>query len=251
MDISRIPAVMRDRLNWQTAAALMERWFSSSANDRPETAEPERTIVRLEWALAFPRARQAYDTLLTTRAWCDRESQRRISRWLWSQNRLAAQPMSFGARDFQAARPETLTNDCICTRSVGALFDRLDDLYGALGRFDFRAVVRGTVRPVPTSRPAPTMSRRAAGPPSTLTSYEVSIEAVGIYIWDSYDFNGTQLLGYWSELGVSRSPLSGYDAVTNEDFRQWRQRHGRGGDFCIFSDVQTIPRRPPDTFVTF
>jgi len=251
MDIRLIPGIMQNQLHWPKAAALMERWFGSPPNDRPETADPERTIIGMEWAMAFERARQAYDAMVTTRAWCDRESQRRISHWLWTQNKLTSRPMSFGVQNFSAATPSTLTNDCICTRAVGGLLDPLDDMFGALGRFDFRAVVRGTVRPMPTSRTAPVTTRTTARPPSTLTGYEVRIDSVGIYLWDSFDFNDNQDLGYWNDSGVTRSPLSGYDLVCNADYRVWRSQHGFGGDFCIFSDVRTIRRHPPDTFVTF
>jgi hypothetical protein len=93
---------------------------------------------------------------------------------------------------------------------------------------------------------------RSARPSPTLDRYQVSIEAVGIYLWDSYDFNGDQELGWWNQSGVTRVPDPiRYDRVTNEDFRNWRSHNQNGGDFHIYSDVRTTRRNPPDTFVTF
>ena len=72
---------------------------------------------------------------------------------------------------------------------------------------------------------------------------------MGIYLWDTYDFNGHQVLGYWSTSGARQHPFSGGDLVTNGDFRDWRNRHGRGGDFFVYSDVRTVSQRETDSFV--
>ncbi len=81
--------------------------------------------------------------------------------------------------------------------------------------------------------------------------FQVTITEVGIYIRDSYDFNGDQDLGYWDDTDNSVSminPLSG-TKVTNADFRAWRAPNGRGGDFLVFSDVKRTTLRPPDSFL--
>jgi hypothetical protein len=43
------------------------------------------------------------------------------------------------------------------------------------------------------------------------------------------------------------NPLSG-TAVSNKDFREWRARSGRGGDFFVFSDIKQIVLRSPESF---
>jgi hypothetical protein len=80
------------------------------------------------------------------------------------------------------------------------------------------------------------------------------VEKVGFYIRDHYDFNGLQYLGTWTEdrvltkaetaftlslhgqlvLRLKEGPFA---AVTNGDFRDYRDKIGKGGDFIIYSDV--------------
>lgn len=253
MDIALIPGVMRNRLHWETAAALMERWFSLPANANADTGPMDRHTVRMAWAMRFARAREACNGIEAGRVWLQHATQQRIVGWLRSQNKLTSQSTSFGLRDFNTATPRQLTEDCIYTRGVGSLIDELDDMFGALGSFEFRVVVSGTVSPLPARAPGPpSMTLPALQRSSTGTlsgRYEIRVEQVGIFLWDSFDFNRDQELGFWSLDGVARNPLSpGYERVTNADFRQWRTAHGRGGDFYVCSDERIIRRSPPDTF---
>jgi Family of unknown function (DUF6402) len=66
---------------------------------------------------------------------------------------------------------------------------------------------------------------------------QIVINEIGIYVKDSFDFNGDQFLGVW-----------GYrdDPINNSDFRQWRNDNHLGGDFQVFSDVKRIKLNPPD-----
>ncbi len=123
--------------------------------------------------------------------------------------------------------------DYVNYRVVSFGFSDLDDMSAALGNFAFRVLIGGSVAPAPGG-----------------AHFQVTITEVGIYIRDSYDFNGDQDLGYWDDTDNSVSminPLSG-TKVTNADFRAWRTRNGRGGDFLVFSDVKRTTLRPPDSF---
>src|SRR5207244_11542544 len=85
--------------------------------------------------------------------------------------------------------------------TVGSVFDPLDDLFAALGKFTFRVTVGGRV-----------------------SGKNVTITDVGVYLSDSYDFDGFQFLGCWNVCtnAVETGPVcSGSTAVTNEDFREW------------------------------
>ena len=57
---------------------------------------------------------------------------------------------------------------------------------------------------------------------------------------DTYEFNQDQPLGLLRYAGVSMSPGPGRFLVENGDFRKWRTRFGRGGDFMVFSDVHWV-----------
>ncbi|MFM9971738.1 MAG: DUF6402 family protein [Burkholderiales bacterium] len=110
----------------------------------------------------------------------------------------------------------------------------LDDMSAALGKFSFKVLVQGMVM--------------GAGRPN---QYEVTITDIGVYVRDSYDFNGDQLLGYWNETTNKMSminPLAG-EKVTNKDFRDWRANNAKGGDFLVFSNIKQITLQKPDSFI--
>jgi len=66
----------------------------------------------------------------------------------------------------------------------------------------------------------------------------VSIEEVGIYAKDSFDFEGDQFLGWWGYRDTE---------YHNSDFREWRAINNAGGDFRIYSDIARIKLAVPDT----
>ncbi|GGJ51001.1 hypothetical protein GCM10009085_50500 [Pseudomonas avellanae] len=81
--LSRVPGAMRN-MGWDTAAALMQRWFDSPAWEMPAEWKKEKTkpsslnlnpahcddgIVKMDWAMKFERCRNAVEAaklLLTT-----------------------------------------------------------------------------------------------------------------------------------------------------------------------------------------
>ena len=113
------------------------------------------------------------------------------------------------------------------------MFASLDDMVAALGNFSFYvSPIAGEV-----------------GPESG--RWRVKLLQVGFHIMDSFDFEGSQDLGYWDETTNEVSThytWSGTD-VTNETFRNWRTTNGKGGDFLVYSDVKVVTLSPPDSFL--
>lgn len=71
--LSRLPGAMRN-MGWDTAAALMQRWFDSPAWEMPDSWKKDKTqpdfkqlpsgqcdesIVTMAWAMTFARCRDA------------------------------------------------------------------------------------------------------------------------------------------------------------------------------------------------
>jgi hypothetical protein len=119
--------------------------------------------------------------------------------------------------------------------------DDLDDVYGALGSFAIK-VAATRFRTLSNDNGFPA----------------ISIEEVGLYVRDTYDFlnvDDDQLLGYWNWNGVIRpGPVDflahpdyidrnkeRYFKVTNGTFNQYRSQQKKGGDFLIFSTVKRYP----------
>lgn len=210
----------------------MDIWFSRPLAIAPAYGLPETATIRMDsWVLTFPRARQIYDQLMRERIWANAAAQREITAMLRRKGFLMPASRSFG----NLTQPVQVQDaDYINYRVVDfGLFD-LDDMSAALGNFAFRVLVSGSV----------TAASRVSG-------YQITITEVGVYIRDSYDFNGDQFLGYWDDSDNSVSminPLSG-TGVSNSDFRAWRSRNGRGGDFLVFSDIKRTILMTPDTFI--
>ncbi|MCC6126980.1 MAG: hypothetical protein IT426_18635 [Pirellulales bacterium] len=236
MDITIIPSIMR-RKNWLNGARLQDIWFSQPANASPAAGTPETQTIRMDsWALTFSRCKQVYDAMIRNRVWRSEEGRKNIGKWLSQSGRLSMQRQSFG--NLNQSVP-ALNREFIYESPVGSLFDSLDDMYAALGKFNLRVVVAGSV----SGLTMPTVSSRRS-------RFLAQIDRVGIYIFDSFDFNGFQPLGFWSAVyqDVSVAPSTGYDLVQNSDYRDWRAKNNRGGDFYVFSDLKVITLNPPDTF---
>lgn len=138
--------------------------------------------------------------------------------------------------------------------------DPFDDYGFAVGTFGWHFVPSGVAMLIP-----------AAG--NTPESLQVTINKVGIFALDSYDFNGPQGLGLWDvDAGTVRAvglttftpgglipadgryrPNMGATKIRNSDFRDYRKIIGNGRDFMSYSDVKffdvkegsfTFPRVP-------
>ncbi|MDA8445456.1 DUF6402 family protein [Paracidovorax valerianellae] len=254
-----ISSVMRSRLGWPVAAALMERWFKGAAYQMTKEmkfSEPPSRLIQLpaqhldestvmmEWALGFARVQAAMASLRSK--WAspagiaqlkdrvDRQSRGRQDQ-CWRLGNLAL--------------PAKILEDTCQVNylSFGRWSDPMDDFYGAMGEAQMNVAVSGTVFP--------------QGPGKA----KVEIEELGFYLRDAYDFNDggnfiSQPLGCWGfsgvECGVSTrlnvpvddavvdeppSTVQGYKyIVQNKDFRQWRGKNHRGGDFMVLSNVHRI-----------
>lgn len=252
-----IPGVMRSRLGWPVAAALMERWFRGTGfaislpikrSERPNqlhqlpASQLEENAVPMQWALGFARVGAAVSQLQAQ--WKSPagivELQRKVTRQTLGQTR----PWHFGDLNQPA---KILDDTCqVNFLKVGRFSDPMDDFYGAMGEATLKIAVSGLVTPKGPGKVA------------------IAINELAFYLRDAYDFNDdsflSQPLGFWGPGGVESTPRSALDIpldeqwiyanadeaarqsylVQNKHFRQWRALHGRGGDFMIVSDVHRV-----------
>lgn len=245
LDLTLIPKIMR-RKGWLNGARLQEIWFSRGPNSEPAKGVPDTTTIRMDaWALTFPRCATVYNNIVQQKVWMSHESKRWLCNRLMEKGLFQTQKTTFG--NLGRTVPE-INADYIHQSGVGSITDPLDDFYAALGRCNMRVAVAGSVIPsgsIPMP-PGASMTRRPR--PGSLPQHTVQIEKVGIYIFDSFDFNGVQFLGFWCPDDVSRVPMPGYEDIWNSSYSAWRRAHGKGGDFLVYSDIKILDRRPPDTF---
>jgi hypothetical protein len=241
-DLTHIPRIMRRR-GWNNGARLLDLWFSRRAAAAPHYAPADTSTIKMDsWVLTFPRAQRLYDAIMRDRVWANPAAQSVIAQLLRRKGLLTAGGCSFGPTGGSAVSQDP---DYVNFRVIdeSAAFD---DMTAALGAFAFRVLVAGTVAP------------QTAG-----AGYDVEISRVGVYIRDSFDFEGDQYLGCWSDNPDGFSPLMPPGAVTpyglslsppafspvgNRDFREWRRQTGRGGDFLVYSDVKWTSLTTPDRF---
>lgn len=257
--LNDIPGVMRSRMGWPVAAALMERWFRGAAFEMPDAMKlgdrPHQTAtlnalqldestVSMAWALGFARVRTAMATLHAQ--WANPAGLARLKDRVEKQSGERLQPSwRFGSLGQPAKRVDESCQVNIL--KVGRLSDPLDDFYGAMGEATLKVAVSGIV------------TSNGAGKTA------IRIDELGFYLRDSYDFNDgdraflSQPLGFWGYGGVSRIDLGGRVSISeqwsnegeakarrhaywvqNQDFRRWRGMHGRGGDFIVLSDVHRV-----------
>jgi RHS repeat-associated protein len=222
IDLRRIPGIMRAN-GWNEAGTLLDRWFG---NPTIGPVQSDTTTIRMDWVLGFARARTVYDSIFSGAIYRNDAAKREIMRLLIRTGARAGD--YFGNLN----RPVLdVDNNYVNSRVVGSPSDPLDGLLAALGRFQFRIAVEGSVCAI---RP---------------TSALVQLHRVGVYVRDSFDFQGEQHLGYWNDRTNygGRNPFRG-DAVRNRDFRAYSAANGVGQDFRVYSDIKiTDLALPPET----
>ncbi|MBB3241127.1 hypothetical protein FHW68_002647 [Pseudomonas sp. Tn43] len=268
--VSDIPGAM-DKMNWPVAAGLMRYWFKGNPwatedggmdeltkDHKKEPLDPyvESSIVKMAWVLKFKRANEVFSELK--------------AKWN-SPNALVRMRENFQGKfegkvdgayqiKFTSAREAEkfgYTNT-IAVQTPNANIFLLDELRGALANFNMRVIAEGEV--ILASR-----------------KISFLVNRLGFYIDDSYDFSDvgnrfSQPLGYWNYDGVA-DPVTGngsnffsaigkaemaktaalrgedvqaifkdidgkrYHLIQNSDFSDYRTKHGKGGDFIVYSDV--------------
>ena len=247
--IDQIPDAM-EQMGWEIAPQLMKHWFSitpafklsedvkikylqGDARHIPESLVND-SIVKMSWA----------------RKYIEKDIAHAVNNWNTQKgiqllkDRLLAAGYKSGAKINLGTSNNVRTLDAtaqVNLFSIGGLFDTINDWYGAIGNANLKVVINGETS-VKDGRTV------------------FLVKAVGVYIKDTYDFvNGSydEPLGVWSKNGVLTKAetaiymssysqglfgmlarrWSGFVPVFNDDFRAWQDKHNRGGDFIVFSDV--------------
>jgi len=260
--IPEIPGIMR-RKGWSRGAYLMEKWLSLPANSNYEHGYHDVDTITMAWLFRFGRALMAYKGAKARKVWMTEKAQKVIKDDLiYREGRL---PKAVGEK----LEIGNVGEGLIRTPGEVAKFHKkwqvqreivsdnrvtapLDDLLAAVGNFTFCYLVKGWVERLPDKDGTP--------------QYKVTINQVGVYLRDIYDFTDRdklsktlfEYLGSWgckapyvsklppgvpmlSVFPVTRRPL------TNGSFRKWREKTGRGGDFLVFSDIKVFDTN--DSFV--
>jgi len=228
--ITNIPKIMRAK-KWDDGAQLMDKWFAGPSTTKPAYTTPDTTTIKMDaWALKFSRCKAVYDDMVNNKVWSsDKARPLYPSRLKSAGMSVLGWCMDLSSKSVVAQHPLHV-NFRTVTQGV---FDPLDDMAAALANFGIYVVpLVADVTP-------------EGG------QYRVKLYTVGFHIMDSYDFEGSQDLGYWDEDSndASASWMWSGTQVTNDTFRNWRNTNGKGGDFLVYSDVKKLELKPPESFL--
>lgn len=200
-------------MGWTQAAELLRTWFERPPAIAPNYSAPVTHVIKMDWVLQFARAKLVYEKMIRDRIWTNSKAKERIAEILKRKSRVGGKP--FG----DLSKPVTVVDEeWINVRPMADVLE-YDALAGALGRFALHVAAAGKLLSIGGGE------------------FRLSIEEIGIYVKDSFDFEGEQPLGIWGARGHT---------IHNSDFRRWRTENHHGGDFRVFSDVKRTKRFPPD-----
>ncbi|MFM2591290.1 DUF6402 family protein [Vibrio sp. TBV020] len=244
-----IPDVMEHKLCWPKSAEVMRKWFSLSGRamtkDEKEgrrlylASHTDTTMFSWSWLESFERVQKAKEVLLSGEV-------------LWSENAQKEIRRLAKAAEYELANPiidnsaleitELHANWQFQYSKVGYELGAVDDLYGSLGNFALYAAVQKAYR------------------------YEeggqcyLRVTEIAIYMRDTFEFIGVQYLGHWDHEGMAITIMGGVfnklewkwrlpawnpdlgvvEAFGNQEFREFREACGKGGDLLLFSDIITV-----------
>lgn len=241
--VPTVPVILRAK-GWNRAAWFQTVWLNGPANEVVGHAKngigttgPLRVVpIEMKWILTFARARDLLHKVTNAELFTKEPGRRSIIEGI--NKRFDAEGASRVAFGNLSAVGAALEDEYTNYRTVDAYKSyRLDELTAALGRFSFYVIPSGFA--VQTGR-----------------SVSVRIDRLGVYVRDSFDFEGPQFLGIWQAPNnvAAIAPIGGnyieslrvYPRcsdlafeMTNDAYRMFRRRTGYGEDFLIYSDVHT------------
>jgi len=259
LTLTNIPRIMRAQ-GWTHGDKLLSKWFSRAGTQYPNYTAADTSTVTMDWVLSYPGPKELYDAIFAEQIWSNGPGRKVLAQRLSAWGKLTGfqqtfdqtvKPPSMLEAEYVQYRPygggysgysgyygssgysSSGTSGNLVNLYSGIVAGGLNDLIAALGAFTFRVVVAGSV--------TPTLPR----------GYEVTITKVGVFVRDSFDFEGFQFLGFWNDSNNTVSaanPLAG-TPVFNSTFQDYRNTHRMGGDFLTFSDLKVTTLSPPHTFM--
>jgi hypothetical protein len=225
--ILNVPLIMHNK-GWEIGEAFQWKWFTSPGRQSGgrDALDVDTTTVKMDWILQFPYARKVYDRIFTDKIYQTEPARRVLKKKL--------EEMTWSGRPVNDFGDFTRTGEDLHRQQINYILSdttELDDLGASLARFHFYVIGSGEAA-------------------NTLDGFAVTMSRVGVYARDVFEFNDSQMLGYWALPDqVSKEPFFGCTPVGNDDYRAYRDKTKMGGDFDIFSDVKVTPLNPPEKFL--
>jgi uncharacterized protein DUF6402 len=254
VDFVEFIASILDNKGWNIAAAYQRIWANGPANELQGHVRDGRgnydplTIetIPMKWIVKFPRARDLFVEVTDPKVFANEEARRVLRTKIDAKFAAARASSSVTFGDF-TKRGRALEDEYTNQRSL-TKYDGIDELTAAFGRFVLCVIPQGVAT-------------------KTGKGTDVVIQKTGVFLRDSFDFNGDQDLGWWAypdriTTNLPEKNWEDYVSVSNQTYRNYRAiytdyrvpNQGRryrgtaGGDFAIYSDVMIDDSRPEVRF---
>jgi len=248
--ITYLPTIMKAK-GWTIGVRCMEKWFNNPYNpSQTKTDLVVSNILKMDWVLSFGYLKKIIENGFTTitesvfsAAIRDKLKERIKAQVRNNLIRLPEnenQTISFGTKDSTPER-SAIENHLVTRfdryyihqelyRSAsgailgqGEIVPTINDFYAAVANCAFRYIALGDITKIGGK-------------------YKIQVKQLGVYVYDIFDFDGEQDLGYWNVKtnDVGRTSIGGGSQgtlVTNKMFRDWRDRNRKGQDYTNYSDV--------------
>lgn len=223
--------IEHEKQGWFQLQAMFHRWFSGLPNTDAETS-PEAFWIEMDWIRSFERANVMYHFFLLPIRMFNSSGRKQLEKQLQSDGYLKSTTTPFdytkvsriperGNRPWQVWKKNYFQS--IIVNDLGAHIP--DGLTCCMGNFNFRALAAGYTEPLPEG------------------GHRITVERLSIFVWDSFNFEGTDELGYWScrDKAFSWDWLNdSYHFIYNKYFQEFRNKYKRGYDFMVLSMPQNV-----------
>jgi hypothetical protein len=252
--VPKIEDIMKAR-GLEVGARFQRRWrdgeynrISGKQSEGKGTAGPLAIeTISIDWVLGFERGARLFDDIKHPSVFLSEKARKLLQRRIETvYSQTTGTDVDYGS--FPDGLPrERLYINHVALDAYDGYSAGIDDLAAALGRFAMFVV--------------PLASARLED-----KDVVVTIPEIGIYVRDSFDFEGDQALGRWkppdkvemTKLGEDPSRDMHGDMrrlcpdewvyMSNWIYRLYREDSAMGEDFLVYSDIKSVYFEPPKTF---
>jgi len=227
---------------WTVSSSVMREWFNRYQTNNKEQQRPVANLVDIDWLLSFPSVKELYDKIVNEKIYFNEAAKNEL--WKSLQSSIELPSTNEGETSFNYISNKIVKTNSGEQKTIADIYhyqsrmhdvdwfslneSDLNDMYGALGRFDFRIAANGKVKLVDSQ-------------------YEITITKIGIFMRDQYDFIDnnwvySQPLGYWDVVTQTPHIEDGTNRylIKNDMFRSYSETTGKGGDYIIYSNIKEL-----------
>lgn len=218
----------RDRIGWHYLRDMFYKWLAGEANDKPQN-NPSPFWVDIDWVLSYSKAQEQWNVAVQERI-TNEKAVEQIKKYLYELGYIAEKRTEFDFINIPFSDWNTYYYQYESVKfslsEMTECFDARNGLFACLAGFTFRFLAKGKII-------------------YQENDFSVQIEQAAGFVYDIFNFEGTQFLGSWScaEKNITRNLIelrNDYYLLYNSSFEDFRNKYGIGNDFMVLSSQKLI-----------